>query len=298
LNQYTREGEFGMAIIGSTKENGTKVLQKLLPNVQLITQAYLDNSALIQLAVYSSVAVTVGFSGEYYNQATGEIGQFSERLVHTGSRARITAGVKLSNGYLMNLRVYLITGSALRGQCWAICDVMKFNGQVTETVLNGYVVVGSSLSYPLTPITEPTQGRGFMRTTNIANPGAGADFSYTFPTNMQFELQSINETFTTAVAAGNRNVQFQLYSAANNAVYSEWTENIPASSPCNISVSQYGFHPTVLTLGGVQYHLLTLPKVPINSQGAATLNSVTPNIAGADAHANINILLEDWINPA
>jgi hypothetical protein len=272
-----------------------KTAPLVLPNVQLVTQAYLDNSTSLVLTVYSSAAVTVNVIGEYYNQRDSAIGDFSEVLIHPGDRSKKQVKVTLAAGYLMSCRVFLSTGTAGRGQCWCVCELQKYGTQFSQTILTGYALTGSSLSYPLTPITEPTQGKGANLIIQPGNPAAGTGLLYNVPLNVIYRLYAFSFNLTCGVGGGNRRVIITHQTATPDLITNspgEYSQAAGAGIDYFFSERSY-IHTNMIASFAFAFEEYKPDYLIATDQLVVTAE----NLGVTDQLQNFTFAVEQWINP-
>lgn len=133
----------------------------------------------------------------------------AEGWVHIPNTDRTvrTEDYELGDGSLLNVTVFA-SGSAPRiGQAYVMIQLVRGSGPgafVLATLLGGYITATQALGFPGSPIFTSDQGGGYLRAVIGTTPAAGAEPVEVVPTGARWELQGIQVSLTTSVAAGNR----------------------------------------------------------------------------------------------
>lgn len=104
-----------------------------------------------------------------------------------------------------------------QGECY-VSAFLKLNGQAYYTLFSGLVYRGKGISWPTNVIESTIPMPGKIEEYNMANPAAGAEFSYTVPNNRIFLITAISFRLVTAVAAANRRVHLSITYPGGGAV--------------------------------------------------------------------------------
>ena len=127
--------------------------------------------------------------------------------------------VEVGDGWLINLSVQPsgsyneYTETYVKVLLWRGAGV---NHQLAVPLIDNYCSGYGILGWPFTPLISGQSVPGGMVHVNVANPAAGADFSYSTGVYVAFELEYVKFILTTAVAAANRRVILRY---SDSAVY-------------------------------------------------------------------------------
>jgi hypothetical protein len=134
-------------------------------------------------------------------------------------------------------------------------------------------------------------GTGTIVYQQIANPGAGLDFTFTPPTGCRWRIQSLLFTLTTAVAVASRRVEVRISSSAG-------THWIVFSRSVQAALLVYKY--LLTALGGQQPSALWggMVEIPISPEmrfnDTVTMKSVVADIQAADVVSDIFLTYERW----
>lgn len=114
--------------------------------------------------------------------------------------------VEQMEGFILSATVE--TPNAPAGQCYVQLQMARGRGTGDQTMgqllCAGYPGQGFAIGFPQTPAGSPTGGPGQAVTATVANPAAGADWTYTVPAGVQLTLISVRAVLTTSAAVANR----------------------------------------------------------------------------------------------
>lgn len=85
---------------------------------------------------------------------------------------------------------------------------LKIGGDVTITLMSGYIGGWTRLAWPNVTQGVSFAGRGFRRYETTANPAAGAQVSYTFEDYLMLLIQAVSIRLVTDATAANRRAHF------------------------------------------------------------------------------------------
>jgi hypothetical protein len=223
----------------------------------------------------------------------GQVIPMLQQLKPPATRVATNFEFDLAEGFLLDVNVTTPTAGVRRGACFA--DVTVIRGSLTNAlpVLNlvdAYVTTNGNQGWPVADNTDSILGDGLLRSIQIGNPVAGADWSQAVPVGARWEVISISAQLATAVAAGNRAPAVQVTDGAAHTLSLTPFAAVQAASLTELYSAAEGAA-TILT-GSVQSG--SLPRKLKLLQGW-TIGTLTAGILGADQWSNINLSVLEWI---
>ena len=227
----------------------------------------------------------------------GTVVPFVQTHVPNTDRSSKTDIFAIPEGYLLNVSVFLASGSAKRGQCYVMVKLGR--GQATarvdhQVLLQGYVGSSVQQAWPGNRLEQPTEGPGVLRSIVGTTPAAGADISETVPTGARWRPIVFFFSLTTSAAVANRQVRFQLQDASGNIIYHYPSQiNQPASQ-----TYYYNFAAGLVqvTPVGLTDYAAPLP-IGVAMLAGYKLRTLTAALDVADQFTAPNYEVEEWIEP-
>lgn len=118
----------------------------------------------------------------------------------------------------------------------------------------------------------------------VTNPAAGADFSFTLPSNRA--ILSIAATLTTSATAGNRTPSVQLKDSGGHVLFTLSSAVVQAASTTDV----YQWVPSAVNQAATSPFMLAFPSGMVVPSGG-TIASVTSGILAGDQWSAIVIEL-------
>jgi len=123
----------------------------------------------------------------------------------------------LAEGFLLTLSVH--SAQAQAGACYVramlVRGAIPGAWPVAQTLVAGYVVRGSTLSWPYPRYMGPCEGPGRLRVITGTDPAPGWHFSETVPAGVRWRLLSCAATLVTSATVGDRYVQLYMDDGSN-----------------------------------------------------------------------------------
>jgi hypothetical protein len=225
----------------------------------------------------------------------GEVHEFQFPIVPTTNRAPSLQTQPLANGILLDLAVFADAGAPLRGQCFVQAGIIG-TGDLTQRpsalLISDYVLDQCGLGWPGAQITNPLDGRGFLRAIVGTDPAAGVEISETVPANARWLFYSMTAQLVTAVAVANRFPNLAFDDGAN--VYFRMGNN-SAQAASLTRVWIFSAAPTVTQLSGTSLLIVGAPVIYLLA--GHRLRTITENFQAADNWGAPVYLVEEWIEP-
>ncbi len=196
--------------------------------------------------------------------------------------------------YLLSVSIDGASGTTiLVGQAFVNAGITRRGPGLTRyaQLFAGNVASGADLGWPGGPQRSAMEGPGWIHSLQVANPGAGADWTFTVPALARMRLDSFNAVFTAAVAVANRQVQLTVDDGSNTMWTDDLSANITAGQTINVAVTQTNVPTGVVT---TTLHMVIPPGL-ILAPGWR-LRAVTGAIQAADQWSAIWLNLEEWIS--
>lgn len=263
--------------------------------VVMATQSALDRDTSLRITVYNSASnIVINVAGDYYSKTVNDFVPFQEQYPVASTRAAVVKTIQLSDGYLSTLRVSIGSGTARSGQCWCVCEIVK-SAFVSFTILNGYVVSGSSISFPYNQLTNPFSGNGFPFYVQYADPAPGNPFTTSVPTNAIWLVDAFPFELVTNATAGNRNIVVAAQRSGFFAFQAASATSVPASSVYFFDFENRGGQVNTFTSGGIVYLFENMPSWLVAAGQQISINVF--NIQIGDQLSSIAISGTEWIYP-
>lgn len=209
--------------------------------------------------------------------------------------ARLLTSVNFAVGEGFVLSVGAVAAqAATRGRTFA--RVSTFRGAIaapqnTQTFMSDYVTNSFASAWPGGTLRHSTEGPGFVHSINQPNPAAGADWTFTSPSNSRARLDSFNAVFTASAAAANRQIQLAVDDGANTVWADDVAANVTASQVVNVAATQ-----TNVPIGIVltTLHCVFPPGLILPAGWRVRTN--TAAIQAGDQWSAIWLNVEDWVD--
>lgn len=163
--------------------------------------------------------------------------------------------------------------------------------EVLSTLISGYLSGTRQLSWPFPWLQDSTDGQGQLKTIQLGNPAAGAEFLYTVAPIIRERLIGICFTLTTAVAVATRGVRI-VVDDGTNKIFQAPANGTQAASL--VQIYNGGAFPTNPAAIGGEFFVPFPPDLRI--LGGGRVRSLTNNIQAADQYSLINLYVEDWFD--
>jgi hypothetical protein len=198
----------------------------------------------------------------------------------------------LGEGYMLAVGA-VATGVVERGMIF-VRAVIQRGGvatlNATQTLFSDYVVPPTPASWPGGRQQAPLEGPGWLHLVQVANPGAGADWSMAVPFNIRRRILSVNAQLATSATVANRIVEMRHLSGLN--ILANGTPNQVVVAGATVQVT--GTSSLLTAVANVADVLVSIPSTLILQPGQS-FNSNTINIQAGDQWSNIFLWVEDWV---
>ena len=245
----------------------------------------------------SATGITVEVHGRLL-LPNGTVVPFVQSHTPNTDRSSKTDVFAIPEGFLLNLSVFLVAGTAKRGQCYVVVKLGRGQGTARidhQVLLQGYVGTGVNQAWPGNTLQTPTEGPGWIHTIVGTQPAAGAEVTQVVPTGARWRIISFCLTLTSSVAVANRHPQAALLDASANLIWFTPAFEQQVNSANNITwVFGTGANPFTSVDGA--HHANLLPAYLLALAGY-TLETGSTNLQAADQYAAPTISVEEWIEP-
>lgn len=154
-----------------------------------------------------------------------------------------------------------------------------------------YPTQTAPVGWPGGRILNSTEGPGRLRTVAVSNPGAGADWSLTVPTNGQWRISSLNAQLAIANAGVARIVRIQILGAGGQLV---WQSAAQQTGAINTTVQVSAAPGQVTTVVDTTTLNIAIPGLTLMN-GTHVIRTSTSNINAGDQWSNIAVQVEEWL---
>src|SRR5574337_660004 len=225
--------------------NGDPQLVEVPNGWNLPSPLYVDEDSNLQLAVRTSLGVTLTLRARYMlcdGSAHGEEVQFAP----VADFAEHTVNVRLRRGYLISLLVFASGGTPRRGHTYVVVRLVRgLSGDVqpVHVLAKGYIVAGAGLFWPGGPYEDSVSGMGLISAATGTDPAAGVQISETVPIGGRWRIRSVRATLVTSAVVAARQVHLVIDDGATIILESVCTSTQAASLTRNYNAAAYGASP-------------------------------------------------------
>lgn len=203
--------------------------------------------------------------------------------------------VPLAEGYLLSVALGIGPGSTTvrRGAAYATVGLQRGAGtgnRFTQLIADS---PGSDLDlgWPGGPLRSSADGPGFIHSLQLANPAAGADFTFVAAAGQRLRVDSFQAQFAASATVATRNISIIVDDGANAVWTHDLAAGITASATDQIVAT--GTNAPTGVIATVQS--VVLPPGLILAPGWR-IRSSTANIQVGDQWSAIWFNVEEWIN--
>lgn len=224
----------------------------------------------------------------------GPIEVFEHDHVPNSDRTARVTTQPLQAGAVLNVDVFVSTGTPQRGQTFVIVQLVRGLGSagiVLGTLLAGYVTSTQHLGWPGSPIESSLSGTGAIRAISGTNPAPGAEVSESVPTGARWRLISLLAVLNTNATVASRVPYLIAVSGGQNMLAAPPAASIPASFVQNV---QWMTGYTTWVVGGTLAQAASLPQQLLLSGGSGIITT-TENFQATDNWDAPRLLVEEWL---
>lgn len=225
----------------------------------------------------------------------GWINVIQREFFPTSDRSPNTFLMDIAEGYLLSVSVAydFNLGVVNRGQAFVTIGLARNTpspGRFIQLIEDD-IGLEMDLAWPGGTIRAPTEGPGFIHSVAVANPAAGADWSFTIPTGSRMRFRAGGAQLVTSATVATRATGFHATDGVTEYMFAPAVQTQAAS----LTV-RYDYLPgaTAVALVGTQTSI-SLPSDPIFPAGH-TIGSATGGIQAGDQWSGIEFCVEEWIN--
>jgi hypothetical protein len=257
-------------------------------------QFYTSGEDHLRLTVVNSAAgVVVTLRGRFVDSA-GLITPIAQDLVATTDRTATSIMLQLGVGAVLNIDVFVSSGTPQRGQTYVIVQLLRGLGGaaiVLGTLLRGYVTANQHQAWPGSPLEHSFEGPGVVRLIVGTNPGAGVEISELVPTGARWRLIHVIAQLVTNAAVAARVPYLSPFVGGTRMGFYPPAASIPASFAQYV---QWATGYTTWTVGGTTAQAASLASGLLLPSGSQ-LQTFTENLQAADDWGTPELLVEEWL---
>lgn len=173
-------------------------------HVEPYPAVYVTQDDIILAKVWSpGVASAVNISIRMQMPDGRIVASFYTFSISTAGGTPTSQVIDQNEGFILSATVE--TPGAPYGQCFVQLQLVRGRGTGDQTagqlLTSGYPGASAAIGFPQTPATVPSAGAGLTAASTVANPAAGADWTYTVPAGVQQTLISVRAVLTTGASA-------------------------------------------------------------------------------------------------
>lgn len=254
---------------------------------------YVSRDDVLQLSVHNpGTATTLSLSLRFLSpdgEVHPELYTFAPASV--GNTPQLFT-VQHAEGFLISASLF--GTNAARGQVFVQLYLKHGVGSgdtmLGHILLQGYVSADDFLGFPQSPVESALNGRGALVLSTVANPAAGAQWSFTVPQGVRYELKSVRADFIANATVLNRVPALRFTdSGGNNFSIISWPAVVTASQIPTLTAGPglTGVSNAVVQTVALHNNLLLGPGYVIDTNSTV--------MAAGDQWQNIRILTEQWI---
>ncbi len=188
-------------------------------DVEPPSNLYIGPDDFLVVTIVSAVAgETVTIQGRLM-LVTGEIKTFLY-VVNSPTLNGFTVKIfPLAEGYFLGCQIFSSLLTTQRGQLFVSLAVQRgpnlSSGITTAFLLQDYIDLVDQTGWPPGRYISSTDGAGAILSTAVANPAAGADWSFTVPAQSRAKVRSVKAQLATSATAGARLARLQITDGTN-----------------------------------------------------------------------------------
>lgn len=199
--------------------------------------------------------------------------------VCSGADTSGQVSIRIDSGHLIGIDVLMQDGSY--GYTDTFVEARLWRGGITNNaavvqLLSGYTSQIFSLSWPFSPQKNPGDMLRGAFSKAVSNPAAGANFTYTVPSNSQHLIQSVRCRLVTAVTAATRRMHIE-FETSTGKIY---TRSCATTQIASLTYDyNFAFDGAPEVLNGTNVNV-PIPEVDLAADG--TIKSVVASIQATD----------------
>lgn len=203
--------------------------------------------------------------------------------------------IQLMEGYLLNVSA-TATLAVTRGQtyCSAFIKRSAAGGPPAQVGLFADYCTPDFLAiYPNGRSLSDVEGPGWSHSVLIANPAAGADWTFTAAAGQRASVKSFSAVFTASAAVGNRNMTLILDDGVNTVIQISALISVTAGQVVGLNGTTFNQPAGVVTT------ILPISFPPnLFLEPGWRFRTFTNNIQAADQWSGIALAVEEWLDLA
>lgn len=224
----------------------------------------------------------------------GKIIANTVHLALTGDRLVRELDVKLGEGYLVNMSIFMTGVSPLVGQVFTCIKLIRgFTGAtiILGLLAQGYITHEQGIGWPGSPLVTSLDTLPVPRLILGTEPAPGSEIAETVPTGARWQVVSVRFTLTTDATAANRTVRLRFNTSGTEAF------RVPGGAVQTASLAVlYNFAVGVTrmtsSVGGVQN--LPLPS-DLWLNAASQVQTISENLQAGDDYTQPQLFVREQL---
>lgn len=222
----------------------------------------------------------------------GSISPISSPQTPNTDRTFQTTLHQIGEGWLQHVSVRATAGAPRRGQCYVWVEIVRGQTNAVQPlgcVLKGYVTDTSGLAWPGSPLADPADGPGVIRSITGTDPAANTEFSETVPANARWRLLAVSVALVADANAANRETTLIIDDGATIVA------EIPSGTAQTANQTRrLTFARNVQRFATAQALGIAAPLPDAILMGGYRVRSVTTNIQAGDNYGAPQLWVEEW----
>jgi len=222
---------------------------------------YLGPDDFLQTSVFTTATTTNLTLALRYLDANGAMHYETESLDGATLSTVVTKVFTLSEGWLLGASVTNLGGGLADSTCWVSLALQQPGGanRPAHTLLGqGYVTNLFGVTWPAEAIRQPPGSGATLIPVSqtVANPAAGAEWTFTVPAGTKYYLKSLNYTLVTSATVATRISQI-LIDDGTRTLYKSEVNQTQAASLTTVYSGASGILDTTATVQSAHVSLPT-----------------------------------------
>lgn len=277
-----------------TKDDYRNLVQFTRWRVEPYPAVYITQDDIILVKVWSpNAASTVNISLRIQTPDGDVVPCFYSYSINTVGGTPAQQVIEQIEAFILSATVE--TPGAPAGQCYVQLMIVRGRGTgdqcAGQLLCSGYPGASAAIGFPQTPATTPAAGAGMTAAATVANPAAGADWTYTVPAGVQQTLISVRAVLTTGATAPTAPVLLRITSPTGQII----------ADVAALSTQATGVAVTYMWSAGAQssssanFQQMSLPT-GLRLLPGSTIQTVTAGIVATDQWSAITITYTQFIS--
>lgn len=266
------------------------------PALELLPPLYLQrvqNDSFLTLSSWNSLAgLQLGIRARVLCD-DGSLFYVDEQHTPNNDRSVKFTYHQLRAGILLDLSVFPVTGTPVRGQTYAvvsIADRLQPVPQRAQPIAKGYVTNGAGLVWPHGAWCDSVEGPGWRNAVALNDPDVATDFGIGMPTGARWAVRAVVATLTTDATVATRVPSLII----GEGSYNLFKMPYPTGQAASLAYTYYWAN-LAYAVGKVGTDVYVPVPLPWSIPNGGGLASSTTLMGPADQWSSVVLDVEEWI---